>query len=72
MELFPSISSIHQFESDPLSGAQVDTYGSFPFVLLKVADRSGVNKLLVRGKNYNSEVVLQQARSSDSPSSVQR
>ena len=30
--------------------AQVDTYGTFPFVLLKVTDRSGVNKLLVRGK----------------------
>ena len=43
----------------------MDTYGSFPFVLLKVVDRSGVNKLLVRGKNYNSEALLLQVSSSD-------
>ena len=42
--------------------AQVDSYGSFPFVLLKVSDRSGVNKLLVRGKNLSSEQQLLQVR----------
>lgn len=44
-----------------LPAVQVDSYGNFPFVLIKVADRSGVNKLLVRGKNLSSEPQLLQA-----------
>lgn len=42
--------------------AQVDSYGSFAYVLLKVADRSGVKKLLVRGKNLSSEQQMLQVR----------
>lgn len=44
-----------------LPTVQVDTYGTFPFVLLKVTDRSGVNKLLVRGKIAFVEAQLLQA-----------
>ena len=58
---------VSKFESPFAS--QIDTYGSFPFVLLKVADRTGMNKLLVRGKNYSSDQSLLQVwlRPADEP-----
>lgn len=58
----PVIEAAHFPRSELGFCAQVDSYGSFPFVLIKVADRSGVNKLLVRGKNLSLEPQLLQAR----------
>ncbi len=37
---------------------QIDKFGRFPFVLVKLSDRLAGSKLLVRGKNGRSEMQL--------------
>jgi hypothetical protein len=41
----------------------IDMHGRFPFVLLRAADRSGVHKLLVRGKAGSTHAQLLQVGS---------
>ena len=38
-----------------LPAVQIDSWGSYPFVLARVTDRGGRQKLLVRGKNGTDE-----------------
>lgn len=40
----------------------INMHGRFPFVLLRAADRSGMHKLLVRGKSGNTHAQLLQVR----------
>lgn len=37
---------------------QIDKFGKFPYVLVKLSDRMAGNKLIVRGKNGRSEPQL--------------
>lgn len=41
-----------------LPAVQIDTFGKFPYVLVKLSDRLAGSKLLVRGKNGRSEMQL--------------
>ncbi|EIE26801.1 hypothetical protein COCSUDRAFT_59309 [Coccomyxa subellipsoidea C-169] len=41
-----------------LPAVQIDKFGKFPFVLVKLSDRLAGSKLLVRGKNGRSEMQL--------------
>lgn len=41
-----------------LPAVQIDKFGRFPFVLVKLSDRLAGSKLLVRGKNGRSEMQL--------------
>ena len=44
-----------------LRAVQIDSYGQFPFILVKVSDRTSAHRLLVRGKNNSSTAELYQA-----------
>ena len=44
-----------------LRAVQIDSYGHFPFILVKVSDRTSAHRLLVRGKNNSSTAELYQA-----------
>ena len=44
-----------------LRAVQIDSYGQFPFILVKVSDRTSAHRLLVRGKNNASTAELYQA-----------
>ena len=43
-----------------LPAVSIDMHGRFPFVLVRAADRSGMHKLLVRGKNGTTQHQLLQ------------
>ena len=43
----------------------IDKFGKFPYVLVKLSDRMGGNKLIVRGKNGRSEPQLVSAVSKE-------
>ena len=44
-----------------VTAVQIDSYGQFPFVLMKISDRTSAHRLLVRGKNGATEAQLVQA-----------
>ena len=44
---------------------QIDKFGKFPYVLVKLSDRMAGNKLIVRGKNGRSEPQLVSAVSKE-------
>ena len=48
-----------------IPAVQIDKFGKFPYVLVKLSDRMAGNKLIVRGKNGRSEPQLVSAVSKE-------